>query len=77
MVVGGQRLSRKASSGSVAADWCAGLGEAVEGLLLEGEVGVQVDHGGVGLLVTEPKRDHGGVHSGVQTGREQCSDPVV
>jgi hypothetical protein len=34
----------------------------------ESRVGVQVDHGGVGLLVTEPKRDHGGVHAGVQQG---------
>ena len=54
--------------GSVASGRCGGPGEAVESLLFEGEIGVQVDHRGVGLLVAEPERDHGGVHAGVQQG---------
>ena len=43
VVVGGSEVVEEGQHGvrgSVAADWCAGLGEAVEGLLLQGEVGV-------------------------------------
>ena len=69
-----RRLPARRRSGDCSRSWRCGrarsrrlvrrAGEAVEGLLLEGEVGVQVDHRGVGLLVAEPERDHGGVHAG-------------
>src|SRR3954462_10553095 len=62
VVVGGSEVVEEGQHGvrrSVTSGRCAGPGEAVEGLLLEGEIGVQVDHRGVGLLVTEPQRDHG------------------
>src|SRR6266545_7372955 len=38
----------------------------VQGLLLEGEVGVQVDLRGGRRLVAEPESDDGGVDAGVQ-----------
>ena len=42
-------------------------------LLLQFEVGVQVDLGGLDADVSEPERDQAGVDAGVQTGSERCS----
>src|SRR5215813_1163773 len=39
----------------VAARACAGLRDAGEGLFLDGHVGVEVDLGGLGVLVAEPE----------------------
>ncbi len=50
----------------VAAGAGAGRDDAVEGGLFEGDIGVQVDHRGVDLFVSEPERDDGGVDAGVQ-----------
>src|SRR3954469_7734435 len=47
VVVGGSEVVEEGQHGvrrSVTSGRCAGPGEAVEGLLLEGEIGVQVDH---------------------------------
>ena len=40
-------------------------GGSGDGLLLEGQIGVQADLGGVGLLMTQPLDDDGGIDAGV------------
>ena len=50
----------------VAAGAGARLLDAGEGLFLDGHVGVEVDLGGLGVLVAEPEGDDRGVHAASQ-----------
>src|SRR4051794_17435601 len=52
--------------GSVAAAGATGCGESGQGVLFDGHVGVEIDLGDFGGLVTEPERDHRQVDAGVQ-----------
>ena len=68
-VVGGTEVVEEREHGvrgSVASGGGGGPRDAVEGLFLEGQVGVKVDHGGFGSFVAEPERDDGGVDAGLQ-----------
>jgi Domain of unknown function (DUF222) len=58
---GEERVGRLVSAGGA-----GGRGGAVECLLFEGHVGLQVDLGGGDVLVAEPQRDDGDVVPGVQ-----------
>jgi hypothetical protein len=57
---------KESVGGLVAAGSAADGGGLVQGLLLEGHVGVHVDLRGGGGLVAEPQRADGDVHAGAQ-----------
>ena len=54
------------SGGAVASGLGVRRGGAGEGFLLDAEVGVEVDGGGVDAFVSEPERDDGGVDAGFE-----------
>jgi hypothetical protein len=43
-------------------------------LFFDAHVGVEVDLGGLGVLVAEPEGDNRGVDAGFQTGRERFTN---
>jgi hypothetical protein len=69
-------------AGAVAAGFDAGRVVRGEGSFLDGDVGVQVDLGGVGGLVAEPERDNAGIDAGVPgviaaRWRSTCGETVL